>query len=752
MTSQECLLHLRGQVVDRATLEPLEFATVFVQNGAKGSRADSMGFFDIEGLCPGHYHIQANHIGCTPGKFFISLGQDTFLTILLDHHSELLREIIVAGKQNKSLESQTQYAISSDALRDQAGNTLSDITELISGVRSIRNGSGISKPVIHGLFGNRIAVVNNGLIQAGQQWGSDHAPEIDPNAANLITVVKGSDAVEYGSQALGGAVIIEAGPIVRDPHIHGNVGYVFNSNSIGHIFYSRISKSHNKVDWRWTGSVKKEGDHRAPFYFLTNTGATEANSSLQFIYRPNEVTQHQLYYSLFSTTIGVFAGSHISNLTDLEQAIGRDKPFNVQEDFSYSIASPKQHVIHQLFKYSGKTLFRDEAFLEWHYGLQSNHRQEFDIRRGGRSGIPALDLQLWSHEVDARYTNNKSSVKYKTGFQTKWTDNTNDVETGILPLIPDYQRLSASLFITAQIPLGKSVVETGGRYDLQSLDVWAISHSLPREIIRRDHLYHDFSIVAGMMFRQGENIETRFHNMLVRRSPEVNELYSNGLHQGIAGIEEGDWTLKPETSLKSILTQSIQINDILHFELTAYAHLIDQYIFLKPEDELRLTIRGAFPVYTYQQEDAWIRGFDMALVSDISHRLEWSGKMSFIKGVTRDEKIGLSLMPPSYIFSSLSWAIKDSRIWKGSKIEVQGEYTGRQNNWDHEGELLEPPNDYFLMGAKFETSIQLKSNILYFRLHADNLMNVTYRNYLNRLRYFTDEEGRNIRVNLRYEF
>ncbi len=76
---------------------------------------------------------------------------------------------------------------------------LADMTESVAGVRTLRNGSGITKPIIHGLYGNRVAVVNNGLIQAGQQWGADHAPEIDPNSINVITVVKkGSDAIEFG--------------------------------------------------------------------------------------------------------------------------------------------------------------------------------------------------------------------------------------------------------------------------------------------------------------------------------------------------------------------------------------------------------------------------------------------------------------------------------------------------------------------------------------------------------------------------
>jgi len=37
-------------------------------------------------------------------------------------------------------------------------------------------------------------------------------------------------------------------------------------------------------------------------------------------------------------------------------------------------------------------------------------------------------------------------------------------------------------------------------------------------------------------------------------------------------------------------------------------------------------------------------------------------------------------------------------------------------------------------------------------LAADNIFNIDYRNYLNRLRYFAGETGRNIRVELSYLF
>ncbi len=52
--------------------------------------------------------------------------------------------------------------------------------EGVTGVSTLKNGDAIAKPVVHGLYGNRITILNHGIAQAGQQWGNDHSPEIDP--------------------------------------------------------------------------------------------------------------------------------------------------------------------------------------------------------------------------------------------------------------------------------------------------------------------------------------------------------------------------------------------------------------------------------------------------------------------------------------------------------------------------------------------------------------------------------------------
>lgn len=111
--------------------------------------------------------------------------------------------------------------------------TLAQSLSRINGVTMLQTGNNISKPVIHGLHSNRILTINNGVRQEGQQWGNEHAPEIDPFVANKLTVIKGVDELKYGSDAIGGVVIVEPRALRR------TAGYNFELNS---LFFSNNSQ------------------------------------------------------------------------------------------------------------------------------------------------------------------------------------------------------------------------------------------------------------------------------------------------------------------------------------------------------------------------------------------------------------------------------------------------------------------------------------------------------------------------------
>ena len=113
----------------------------------------------------------------------------------------------MAGEKN-DYANQANLSVNRKVIEDKGNQGLSGILENETGVHLLKNGTGISKPVVHGLFGNRLIIFNNGIAQSGQQWGNDHSPEIDPFSSDKITVIKGANALEYGGGNLGNIISV----------------------------------------------------------------------------------------------------------------------------------------------------------------------------------------------------------------------------------------------------------------------------------------------------------------------------------------------------------------------------------------------------------------------------------------------------------------------------------------------------------------------------------------------------------------
>ena len=239
--AQDCSLILSGVVFDNSPDYPLAYANIYIEEIGEGASTDDDGRFELKGLCAGEYHLSITHLGCHPERVFLELRGDTILNIALEHQAALLESVEVVGQQQRNA-GQSQETLGKQALEQGDGQNLANLIENIAGLSVIRNGSGIAKPVIHGLTGNRIAILNNGVIQAGQQWGVDHAPEIDPFTADKIRVIKGVESLAYGGNTLGGAVLVEPGNIPQDPHLHGAAQYVFGSNGRQHTVSTRLEK------------------------------------------------------------------------------------------------------------------------------------------------------------------------------------------------------------------------------------------------------------------------------------------------------------------------------------------------------------------------------------------------------------------------------------------------------------------------------------------------------------------------------
>lgn len=163
--NETCNLTLTGLVWEKATNEKLSYASVYLVEAGRGTISNDSGFFTLSKLCPGKYHLKISHIGCETQLVFIEIRSDTFLQLKLQHHTELLRELHIHGAYEIQ-GTEIHQTIGKQSINENAHKSFAEVAEQISGVSIIRTGQNISKPILHGMYGNRLAIINNGLEQA----------------------------------------------------------------------------------------------------------------------------------------------------------------------------------------------------------------------------------------------------------------------------------------------------------------------------------------------------------------------------------------------------------------------------------------------------------------------------------------------------------------------------------------------------------------------------------------------------------
>lgn len=742
-TSQSGSFIMRARVLDASTNKPLAKVSCFIAELNQTEITNLEGEFSF-GLDSGQeYHLSLSHQGCDAEIHHLFIYSDTTMVFYLHHYHKHLKEVKIGVKRNPLIE-----AVSQGQMDVLAKENLSNLLEKTTGVRTIKNGNSIAKPIVQGLYGNRLTILNQGIAQTGQQWGNDHTPEIDPLAGNRIRVIKGVSALEYKGVNMGAIISIEANRFKDNPHLHGKFNSFFETNGLGFGANLQLEKNQPNLAWRLTGTYKNNGDKSTADYYLRNTGSREMNLSFLAEKTLFKEWKTSLFFSSFNTELGVLRGGHISNTTDLNEAIGRSQPFFTEDTYRRDIAPPRQAVNHHLLKISSSKLIDSSCLLNLLYAGQINNRKEFDVRRGGRSEIPALFIFQHSHIIEGKWTKMHKNSITKSGVQFQYTENINQPETGITPLIPNYSSIEPSLFLTHSHSYNNSKLDLGFRYDMQLLNIFTTTKTIPRENLELSHLFHNGTASISYLYHLDKQTDIQFNSGFTIRNPAINELYSFGLHQGVASIEEGNSNLNSEKSFKTSLSVQSTWTERLFTEAQFYFHNINDFIYLKPQSQTRLTIRGAYPVFVYEQTHAQIYGLDMKAKYKIIEGIDFSADYSYLRGLNLTEDIPLIFMPANRLRGEAEFSASKWGKWENPVLAISGQYTFRQNHLNSNQDFIPAPDGYLLLGTRISIERQIKSQRILAYLQVENLLNARYRDYLNRLRYFADDLGRNIAIGI----
>ena len=750
--AQDCTTVLRGRVYDEHDGQALEAATVFLEGAAEGTYSDADGRFELRAPCGKTDTLFVDHIGCEPTRRPVRLdGGDLELAITLEHHAELLSGIEVHAHRSRTSAADIGGALSGEQLDRSVGEDLAAVAEALPGVRQVRTGAGVARPLIDGLGGARLQIVEGGTALASQDWGDEHAPEIDPFAAASLQVSRGGATVRYGASTTGASLVLDDAPAPASGDPTGRALVLARSNARAVGTGAEVGQG---LGSRWGYRVRafgsSSGDARAPEYVLSNTGQRRASGRGR-VYYSDSTLHFDLGYRGFYQESGILRAAHIGNTTDLARALASDTPLVIRP-YTRDIDAPRQRSAHHWASANARYDLGGGRHLRMTFSTQVNRREEFDIRRGGRSATPSLDLTLTTHSL---------RLEWAPGLVWGWRTlvgvngydaaNRNDPNTGVRPFVPYYDGSGAGVYAEQSLLRDGLALEWSARVDYRLTDAFYFARGGsaddgPTQVSRRETTG---AAALGLVRYLGNDREVRARISYGSRIPNPAERFADGLHHALAVIEVGDTSLRVEHGLKASVGLGYHVGPI-EIQVAGFAHGFRDFVYQQALPDPALTIRGAFPVLEYRQDDAILAGIDVD-----AHVSAAPFDAQVTAGYLYGRRIGGEALPdlaPLRLGADLGFSRSLRARLKDWRVSATGAYVARQTQTP-DFLIREPPPGYFLVGLGLSGHLGLGgANTLGVHLAVHNLFDATYRDYLDRLRFYAARPGRDVQLRLLYDF
>ena len=284
---------LRGRVVGEDGA-PIAAAQVVVPAAGRHALTDARGRFVLANVAAGRLSVQVSHVGYVPGTVAVTMpmADPAGVRIVLAATTLSLAGLQVTatpGGKDPMAVTQATAQLSGKALEREIGGTLAQTLGRQPGMAVRSMGPGATAPVMRGLTGDRILVLQDGQRAADLSGSADdHGVTIDPLAAQRIEIVRGPATLLYGNNAVGGVVnvISDDVPLQVPARAEGVVGAQTETAypGAGGPFRAVLPVAPN---WALTlrGGARGTGDMRIPNDSvlgdrLENTDAHNAHGAL----------------------------------------------------------------------------------------------------------------------------------------------------------------------------------------------------------------------------------------------------------------------------------------------------------------------------------------------------------------------------------------------------------------------------------------------------------------------------------------
>ena len=705
---------LEGEVVETQSSTRLVGVTVRIIGLEKNVQTDANGQFKFNAVPEGQYTLQFTKADYQQFEQVIDVNASTpYIHVALETVAYRLGTIRVTGATGdlSKFEKTTDLALNEAELQRRLGMTLANALANEAGVSQRTMGRAIARPVIRGLGGDRLLILENGERTGDKSASSaDHAVSIDPTTAEGVEITRGPASLIYGSSTLGGVINVKSNNIPQILPRRLDMHLTFQSESVNSGLMGTtgltvpIGDFAGNLEW----NRRLASDIQTPIGVLGNTALSNVNfSGGASLIKPWGF-------------IGASGSSYRSDYGVPGSPEGHISGVNIALD--------KQRYEGQM-EYRFNTAMLEKVKLQAAYTRYQHQEWESNGRLGVEFGLLTYNVSAMAHVFGNAIA----------GVSGEYRDHA----TGGFYWTPHTREFALAGFYFNQHNFDKLTLQGAIRYDLRRSEPFR-----PGAVVRAGTVQRrDFNGLSGAtsgIYRWTDRLRTGVTLMKTFRAPGIEELFSDGPHLAVYSYEIGNAELEPEIGYGAEFFVKYA-TDRFRLNLTLFRNRIYNYLIPTNTGEKEWGSGGAgwLWMYQYMGHHVLMNGIEVQIGGEVLPQVHLEFDMSGVRGRLEPTRHPLERIPP------LNGKIVLRYTPSPFHFHITSRFSGSQTRL---GEFEEPTDGYLVydIGSYLNFSWWQLENMLVFEI--ENLFDTTYREHLSRIKAAMPEPGRNVKLLYKLNF
>ena len=700
---------LEGKVVEIRSGTRLVGVTVRIVGLEKDVQTDANGQFKFDAVPEGQYTLRFTKADYQPFEQVVDVHASTpYIQIELKtsaYHLETIRVYDAKGDLSK-FEKTTDLALEDAEFQRKLGMTLADMLSDEVGISQRTMGRAAARPVIRGLGGNRLLILENGERTGDKSASSaDHAVSIDPTAAEGVEITRGPGALIYGSSTLGGVVNVKRNNIPQTLPIGTDTHLTFQGESVNSGWTATIGSVTSLGPFAHQIKVnrRRASDTQTPFGTLGNTSLANMNFSAG-----TSLIKDWGYIGIsgddYRSDYGI-PGSPEGHISGVNIALDRQR---YEGQMEYRFNRPGL----------------DKVKLHGTYTRYQHQEWESNGTLGVEFGVLTYNLSAMAHVLDNAII----------GVWGEYRDHA----TGGFYWTPHTREFALAGFYLNERDFDRFTLQGALRYDVRRAEPFRNDGTAIRAgtVQRRD--FNGFSGAASGIYRWTDSLSTGATLMKTFRAPGIEELFSDGPHLAAYSYEIGNAQLKAEHGYGTEVFGRYTIGK-LNLNLAIFQNRILGYLIPTNtgQKEWGSGAAGWLWIYQYTGQDVVMNGAEIQMDGEVLPDFRLRLNLSYVDGTVEANGKPLERIPPlsgKVAFSYAPWPFH---------FHVTSRFSGSQTRL---GEFEEPTDGYLVhdVGAYLSLWWKQFENTVVFEI--ENLFDTAYREHLSLIKAVMPEPGRNVKL------